>query len=49
VQCGGPSDADGAVTEHDLCGVRLPLHPQCHRFLCDRPEAARELIDRVRR
>lgn len=49
VQCCAPGDADGAVTEHEVCGVRLPLHPQCHRFLCARPEAARDLIDRVHR
>jgi hypothetical protein len=46
-QCGAAGDAEGAVADHDLGGVRIRLHPQCHRYLTGHPEAAQETIDRA--
>ena len=47
VQCNQPSDASGAVTEREVCEVRLRLHPQCHRYLAGHPDVAQETIARV--
>jgi hypothetical protein len=39
VQCGGPSDANGAVTTHKIGDSLLWLHEQCHRFRLRHPDA----------
>ena len=39
IQCGNPSDANGAVTAHKVGDVLLWLHPQCHGFRLRHPNA----------
>jgi putative DNA primase/helicase len=39
IQCGNPSDANGAVTAHKIGDALLWLHEQCHRFRLRNPHA----------
>ena len=39
IQCGDPSDANGAVTAHKVGDALLWLHPQCHGFRLRHPDA----------